>query len=130
MLFLLLIATPVASAIGSRFTGGDGEARGVVTVFFGLTVFAAAGAAADNRRTVWRTCLLAALCLTLDAIRIMHDFLGWHVAFYICGMIYLLFVISLLLKHIFSNRVVTTDTIAAALCVYLLFGITWSLGYS
>jgi voltage-gated potassium channel len=127
-LFLLLVATPVASALGSKLTLG--ESRGVITVFFGLTVFAAAGAAADNRRTVWRVSLLGALCLVLDAVRFMHDAPGWHAAFYICGMMYLLFVIYLLLKHVFCNRIVTTDTIAAALCVYLLIGITWALGYS
>lgn len=127
ILFLMLVATPVANSLD----GLPGqEMRGVVTVFFGLTVLAAAAAAADNRKMVITVFVLAAVCLVVDGVRFFHDTPGWRAAFYACGAAYLFVVIGLMLRHIFMHEKVTTNTISAALCVYLLLGIMWALGYS
>jgi len=50
--------------------------------------------------------------------------------FYCCGAAYLVVVIGMMLRHIFSHEKVTMNTISAALCVYLLLGVTWALVYS
>lgn len=44
--------------------------------------------------------------------------------------IYLLYTVSLLLKHVIHSKTPTTNTIFAALCIYLLLGFIWAFLYS
>ncbi len=43
---------------------------------------------------------------------------------------FLLLTITLLLRHLFQESLVTFDTISAALCAYLLLGVLWAFLYS
>lgn len=47
----------------------------------------------------------------------------------VCGIIFFCFIALSLLFHVFGHERVTGDTIAGAICVFLLIGITWSLAY-
>jgi hypothetical protein len=48
---------------------------------------------------------------------------------YICGLILFAFVIILILKYVFSEQVVTRQTISAAIAVYLLIALMWTFIY-
>lgn len=45
------------------------------------------------------------------------------------GIAFLIWVTKVLLLHVMTARRVTADTIYGAVCVYLLFGLTWSAAY-
>lgn len=48
---------------------------------------------------------------------------------YICGLILFAFVIILILKYVFSEQIVTRQTISAAIAVYLLIALMWTFIY-
>ena len=52
------------------------------------------------------------------------------VARHTMGIAYVSFVVVIILATVFSTRQVSVDTIAAALCVYLLLAIIWAEVYS
>ncbi len=46
------------------------------------------------------------------------------------GILFLIYVLVLILKHVFEAKKVTTDTICASLCAYLTFGVLYAIVYS
>lgn len=64
---------------------------------------------------------LLRLAVASDEVAVAHQLFA--VAF-------LAYAIGSLLRFIFTRRRVTRDTLFAALCVYLLLGVTWALTYS
>ena len=46
------------------------------------------------------------------------------------GILFLLYVLALILKHVFEAQTVTTDTICASLCAYMTFGVLYAIVYS
>jgi hypothetical protein len=51
------------------------------------------------------------------------------VAAILCGIIFFCFIALSLLFYVFGHERVTGDTIAGAICVFLLIGITWMVAY-
>lgn len=50
--------------------------------------------------------------------------------YHIFGLLFLGYVIAVIFKVLFKNQKVTVNTISAALCIYVLFGVMWAFGYS
>jgi hypothetical protein len=48
----------------------------------------------------------------------------------ICAVVFLGYAIITMLRYIMASRQVTTNTVFASLCIYLLLGLLWALGYS
>lgn len=61
------------------------------------------------------------IILTLSPISVVAGIL--------CEIIFLCFIALSVLTHVFGHERVTGDTIAGAICVFLLMGIIWMLGY-
>ena len=49
---------------------------------------------------------------------------------HVFSILFLVYIIALLLKFLFSIDRVTFDTISASLCVYILFGVLWAIVFS
>ena len=61
------------------------------------------------------------IILTLSPISVVAGIL--------CAIIFLCFIALSILTHVFGHERVTSDTIAGAICVFLLMGIIWMLAY-
>jgi hypothetical protein len=78
---------------------------------------------------------LAALGIALPTavLSVLHGVSGSSpigVARHLLGMVFLCYAIVLMLRFIFTRQKVTSNTICASLCIYLLIGIIWALAYS
>jgi len=76
------------------------------------------------------TMLFALVGVGLWAMIPQDPYFGYRLAQHLAGIGFIGFGIGRILAHLFSNRRVTFDLICASLCVYLLFGVLWALGYS
>jgi voltage-gated potassium channel len=76
---------------------------------------------------------VVALVLALPAA-VLHLFHGhaahFEVAGYLIALVFLGYTVVVILRFVFSNAVVTSDTVFAALCVFQLLAVVWALAYS
>lgn len=70
--------------------------------------------------------LMSTYWFTIQRIHIYHNYLILHSLFYI---IFLVFITYVILSAVAKQRHITIDTLAGAICGYLLLGITWSAIY-
>jgi len=128
-LVLLLFTAPAVNLIAS-----PEQQRSVshitITAIFAIVMITAGLAITRG----WKT-LVVAILLALPAIILQG--LPRHVSTqtvamdeYILSLVFLGYVMALILAQIFRSGRVTIDTIAASLCVYLLLGVSWAIGYS
>jgi len=128
VLAVLMIANPIVDALGSDPV----ITRRVAAVVFLVMLFAAVHAVATTWRTILVTLLLAAPALVFN---VWNEARGgptsnMAAAAAACGAVFLAYVIVISLKHLFRSQRVTSDTIHAALCVYLLLGVFWANIYA
>jgi len=126
---LLLIALLLLSVVEPFFPAETfGHTLFIITMSAVLT--AAVWAVSQSRRL-----LAAGLFLAAPAFLAawMHHFVRsrWlGVAFIVSGAAFLGFTAVVVLRHALANATVTTDTIAGAICFYLLLGVIWALLFS
>lgn len=127
-LSLLLVAGPLLRFLGA---GRFGELKSILfaAVFMILLVSAALTVEA-SRREAWFVRALAGASIALRLAQLLIDSLPLAVANHLVAVGFLGFVIVLVMREVFQARRVDGETIAAALCVYLLMGIFWSVAYS
>jgi len=82
-----------------------------------------------------RTSKLLALGLGLPAagLVLVHSFgasVGVAVVRQVIGIAFLGYAIIVIFLYILASRRVSTNTVFASLCIYLLLGVVWALGYS
>lgn len=71
--------------------------------------------------------------IPLAVLIVLHAFSDWTwVAFFrhMLAVAFLGYAIAVMLRFILTTSRVTTNTVFASLCIYLLFGVLWALGYS
>jgi hypothetical protein len=76
---------------------------------------------------------VAGIALPTAVLVVVHGVSGLHsvgAASDLLGIVFLSYAIIQMLRFIFSRQQVTTNTICASLCIYMLFGIVWAIGYS
>ncbi len=125
---LFLIALPILSKFST--TSAQGPVSILARLFFVGILIAAVFAVAQSRKSMVIALALAIPTVSLQWGPLVYDAEAVTVVGHIFGIIFLLYVVSVLLRVIFTVNAVTFDTICASVCVYLLFGIVWSLGYS
>ncbi len=96
-----------------------------VTLLTGAVV-----SASRKRLTMWIALALGlpAAALWVVDLFIVSDALG--VIRQLLAAVFLIFVIGVIFHHIFVPQRVTFNTVCASLCIYLLMGLVWALGYS
>ncbi len=127
-LTLLMLATPFVHVLGQHLH--PRIARGVITILFVAILVSAVFAVSGSRLTTVLAVVLAAPGILLQAVDLLDVHQSIEITKLLFGVLFLGFTVVVVLHHIFTIDRVTVDTIAAALCVYLLLGVLWALVYS
>lgn len=84
----------------------------------------------QHRTKLWLFAVAAIAALTLHWLALFFPSDNLSILRYVAGFIFLGFTAALLLKSIFSRDEVTPNAILGSICIYLLLGLMWALGYS
>ena len=122
-LFALLLALPFLPAMGEW--GGAGT-----EFFFSMLLITAVLAVAQRRLAGVIAICLFALTFTIQVVCLRYQSDPFQLANHIARILFLAYVTSVMLRHLFATERVTIDTISAALCVYLLLAVIWAIAYS
>jgi voltage-gated potassium channel len=127
-LLLFFVCLPVAEWLHA---GRSAESPPVFEIIVFVVVLIIAAASTQRTRTVAIVAaLLGVPAVALTVLPGIFNADGWLIAGYLADAAFLGFVMATLLWFIFTTTRVNTDTICAALCVYLLMSILWAVGYS
>jgi hypothetical protein len=126
LVFLLLV--PVSEQVRTAL---DPRAPPVLETLMSILLLAGTVVSVSGSRAG----KLAAIGIALPTavLSVLHGFSGsspMGVARHLLTMVFLGYAIVVMLRFIFGRQRVTTNTICAALCIYLLFGTVWALAYS
>jgi hypothetical protein len=127
-LIAFILVTPGAELVEEGRAAGGPPLLETIAFMAVLTV-----AAGSVQRGLLGKLLVLGLGLPAAVLgRVTGPFVSdaWEVAGYLANVAFLGYVIAALLGFIFRGRRVTRETLAAAMCVYLLLGAMWALAYS
>lgn len=127
-LSLLMLATPFVHVLGQHLH--PRLARGFISILFVAILVSAVFAVGGSRLTTVLAVVLAAPGILLQAVDLLDVHQGIEITKLLFGVLFLGFTVVVVLHHVFTTDRVTVDTIAAALCVYLMLGVLWALVYS
>lgn len=127
--FLFLIIFIVALIVLGPFLGGLIGLRFLMNLFFSI-IFVAAIYAASQKKThiIIAVILLIPTLLAVWTADVPTNNTLLTIG-YICGLIVLAFAIISILIYVFTEQVVTRQTISAAVSVYLLLALMWTFIY-
>ena len=125
-LILLLILTPAVRLIGH----GSILVRVLLTATFAVMLLSAAFADSQSRRTVFIALSLVVPTITLQGLGLLLEREGIVIVNHVLGIVFLCYTVIVMLRYLFACERVTSDTICASLCIYLLLGVIWALAYS
>ncbi len=127
--FLVLIVFIVALIVLGPFMEGIVGLRFFMDLFFSI-IFVATIYAASQKRT---HIIIAAILLIPTLLAVWTEDIPTHNTLltigYICGLIVFAFAVISILKYIFTEQVVTRQTISAAVVIYLLLALMWTFIY-
>ncbi|UCD27722.1 MAG: hypothetical protein JSV03_11500, partial [Planctomycetota bacterium] len=102
----------------------------VVTIIFSGMLITAVFTVSENRRSAMIAATLAVPSIFLQGLNLLLEQDGILIAHYLLSMTFLAYTIIIIIRFLFTDQRVTSNTIYASLCVYLLLGVLWSIGYS
>ncbi len=110
----------------------DAEWFGVKLLDFSFSLLFVVGILAVSSKKHFAFVALSLLGLAQTLAWMSHSFSSTALTLTAIGLncLYLTYITVLLLKHILSIKTVSTETIFASLCVYLLMGFIWAFIYS
>jgi len=73
---------------------------------------------------------LASPIVLFQSLYFWLEITGFLILYHLFGLVFIGYVIAVIFKALFTDRKVTINTISAALCIYVLFGVIWALAYS
>ena len=121
-LLLLLLITPLLEGIV--------RVRAVVDIFFSVILLSGTNAVSQQKRGVLIAALLALPMLLSTWLAYFVNNIYLQLAGTFFGLLFFGFVIVAILRFILGQHHITFDVIFAAIVVYLLLGVLWSLIYS
>ncbi len=127
-LLLLFVYGPFVELFAPRLK--PMVSRVAIGVAFTLLLLAAVFTVTNKGRSFWTALWFAVPAIILELCDVVLFRVETHVASHLLSAFFLSYVILVLLKFIFESERVTTNTIFASLCVYLLLGTLWALAYS
>ena len=125
---LMFCYGPIAELFVPRLKGV--AARVLVGITFTFLLLSAVLSVAEGKKTIRHVLLLAIpaiICELLDVTMFRSE---THVISHATSLLFLSYVLMVLIKFIFSSERVTTNTLFASMCIYLLMGIMWAMVYS
>ena len=118
---LIELIAPQLPPLLTRLTFGS--------IFGWLTISAVY--AVSKRRQTPRAALMLGISLFLAAIAdLILVCAETHILAHVLGIVFLSHIVMAMLKFILQQTRISTDTVFAALCIYLLVGIVWAIVYS
>lgn len=127
-LVLLLLLAPAVATLASQT--GRAFSSFLLGVAFVLVYLSAVFTVSDDRRQLKIASGLSLVAIAAMATALVTESVrAWELA-NLVSMILLDYVVVLTLRYLFRVDDVTFDTIAAAICVYLLMGVLWASAYS
>lgn len=125
LLASLIIAVVIAPLLESTRLG-DLIQLSCLTLVFVAAVFINW----QHRTKLWLFAIAAVLSLTLHWLSLIFPSNNVSLFRFAASFCFLGFTAAMLLKSIVSNDEVTPNAILGSICVYLLLGLMWALGYS
>ncbi|PQO33203.1 hypothetical protein C5Y96_10125 [Blastopirellula marina] len=125
LLASLLIAVVVAPLLEATRLG-DLIQLSCLTLVFVAAVFINW----QHRMKLWLFAIAAVISLVLHWLTLFFPDDSLSILRYIAGFFFLGFTAAMLLKSIIGRDEVTPNAILGSICVYLLLGLMWALGYS
>jgi hypothetical protein len=130
LFFTLLLFIVVAPLFHQVLTGSPAISLTLESFLFLLLLSAAVISVSKGRG--WRAYVLglglpAVLFAALHAVFISDPL---DILRHMFGIGFLIYVIAVILRHIFRVQAVTFNTVCSSLCIYLLLGVVWALAYS
>jgi hypothetical protein len=105
-------------------------ARVATSVLLTVMLLSAVFAVGRGRRSVMLAAGLAAPAVFTRGLNLFLDSGGMAVAGHLFDVLFLGYVVVVILAFLFTEQRVTSNTICASLCVYLLLGVLWADLYS
>ena len=124
-LLLLLLFVPAMRSLSLAPLA----ARLIVSIAFLAMLASATYAVASSRRVAAICGLLLAISVVLQVVSLTVNIDAIEVGRSLVSAGFLGFVCGVILRHLFQDIGVTTETIFASLCVYLLLGVMWAHAY-
>ena len=127
--FLFLIVLIVAAIMLGPFLEGFIGLKLFMDLFFSIIFIATIYAASQKRNHIIIAVILVIptiLALLSEDIAISNTLV---IIGYICGLVLFAFAVISILIYVFSEQVVTRQTISAAIVVYLLIALMWTFIY-
>jgi len=128
--FLFLLICLVSFLVLRPFLEGYVRVKLLMDIF--ITFLLVSGAYAVSQK---RVTFIIALCLVTPAVLVQwssyllpQDFLNMMTRLF--SLIFFVYVAVVILNYLFHEEKVTSDVIYGAICVYLLIGLAWGIGYS
>ncbi|MFP6764491.1 MAG: hypothetical protein VB858_12765, partial [Planctomycetaceae bacterium] len=127
-LALLLFLSPFIGQLDYQ----AGKTLGTVLMgsLLAFVLVAAALAVSENRRQIRVTVIFATVCLGIMFLAHLLESRGLRIVQSISTIGFLIYVVRLIVRHLFRVRHVDYDTIAASLCGYLLIGVAFAAVFS
>src|SRR5262249_36172467 len=98
-----------------------------------LFIAVLAGVVVSISTTRMSKTLALSFSIPMLVLIVLHAFGDWAwiaIMRHLVGAAFLGYAIVVMLGSIFTSRQITHNTVFASLCVYLLLGVLWALGYS
>jgi hypothetical protein len=127
-LLLLLITSPLAPLL--RAHGHERVGAALTALLFVIVMMAAVPAVGKTGRTVAIALILVVPSIALRSIDVFHQHSAVQFVHLLTGVLFLLFAIVLIAGYLLGASRVTLNTVNAALCIYMLFGVLWACAYS
>jgi voltage-gated potassium channel Kch len=128
--FVFLLATFLLLLGVGPYAADQGLGRWFTTILFTFILLASLYAVGEMRRLFMIGSVACALSLGLRWLHFFHPTTALAVAVAAAHILFMMSAAIAMLCYVLGKKRVTFDTISAALCVYLFFGLTWSVAYS
>ncbi|GBC63643.1 ion transporter [Desulfonema ishimotonii] len=130
--FLFLIISMLLLLILSPFLQGIWGMRLIVDIFFAATLLSAVYAVHEEKKHTLINAFLAIPMLISLVLRHLIEEQGFFITMVgnFFGTLLILFTLFSVLSFVYRQTEVTRDVLHAAIVVYLLFGLMWSILYS
>lgn len=134
--FPILLASLAALILVSPFLGDpdvrtrSGVPEIILVLLYMSMLLAAAHAASRSRATVIAAWCLVTPLLALWVLDMVTAPNSVAIPRHAMGIVFEGYIVILMLGYLFSTERVTTDTIAASLCIYFLLAVLWAEVYS
>ena len=97
---------------------------------YGGVLLMAVLSVANHRGLRWTAGGLAAAAVLTGVVATYNRSLSWRLAQDATTLVFLIFIVSLLVRHLFTCREVDFDTLACSVCVYLTLGVLYLTAFS